>query len=119
MTPAMRLRRKWIDAVHSRTLYNILDCYHKNHTFKGTLSKKVTYNKDSLRGYFEHLLEMKPNVTFIKSEMKKIDDMYFDSGTYVFTFPSSKQIDANYQFVYRMEEGEPKIVSHFSCSISK
>ena len=119
MTPALRLRRKWIDALHNRNLYNILDCYHKNHTFKGTLSKKVTYNKDGLRGYFEHLLEMKPNVTFIKSELKKIGDMYFDSGTYVFTFPSSKQLDANYQFVYKMEGKEPKIVSHFSSSISK
>ena len=117
MNTIVAARKKWIDAIHSKNLYNILDCYNKNHTFKGTLSKKVTYNKNHIDMYFSNLLQMKPSVTFIKSELKKIDDMYFDSGTYVFTFPSSKQLNANYQFVYKMVDGTPKIVSHFSSSI--
>jgi len=110
-------RRKWIDALHNKNMYNILDCYHKNHTFKGTLSRKVTYSKNDIDGYFSNLLEMKPSVTFIKSDLKKIDNLYIDSGTYVFTFPSSKQLNANYQFVYKIEDNEAKIVSHFSSSI--
>jgi|TARA_R110000772_G_scaffold28741_3_gene72301 hypothetical protein len=110
-------RRKWIQALHNKNMYNILDCYHKNHTFKGTLARKVTYSKNDLNDYFSNLIQMKPSVTFMKSDVKKIDGLYFDSGTYAFTFPSSKQINANYQFVYKVEEGEVKIVSHYSSSI--
>jgi len=117
MNIVLSTRKKWLDAIHNRNLYNILDCYHKNNTFKGTLSKKVTYNMDGLRSYFGNLLQMKPSVTFIKSDLKKIGDLYFDSGIYVFTFSSSKQLSANYQFVYRIKNGESKIVSHFSSSI--
>jgi hypothetical protein len=110
-------RRKWIQALHNKNMYNLLDCYHKNHTFKGTLAKKVTYSQNDLSGYFSNLMQMKPSVTFVKSDLKKIGGLYFDSGTYSFTFPSSKQKNANYQFVYKVEGGEAKIVSHFSSSI--
>ena len=110
-------RRKWIQALHYRNMYNMLDCYHKNHTFKGTLVRKVTYSKNDLDDYFTNLFQLRPSVTFVKSDVKKIDGLYFDSGTYVFTFPLTKQVDANYQFVYKVEEGEAKIVSHFSSSI--
>ena len=110
-------RRKWIDALHNKNMYNILDCYYKKHTFKGTLSNRVTYTKKDLSCYYTRLLQMKPSVTFIKSDLKKINGHYFDSGTYAFTFPSSKQINANYQFVYKIEDSEAKLVSHFSSSI--
>jgi len=110
-------RKKWIDALHNRNMYNILDCYSKTHTFKGTIAKKVTYTRSDLQGYFSNLLQMKPSVTFVKSELKKFDNLYFDSGTYVFTFPQRKQLNANYQFVYKIVENEVKIVSHFSSSI--
>jgi len=112
-------RKKWLDAINTRNMYNIMDCYHKNHIFKGTLSRKVTYTENELKKYFERLLEMKPKVVFVKSDLKNIDGIYFDSGTYVFTFPSNKQINANYQFVYKVVGTEVKLISHFSSSIGK
>jgi hypothetical protein len=117
MNVVLRARKKWLDALNTGNMYNILDCYHVNHTFKGTLAKKVTYNRDGIKFYFLNLLQMKPRVTFIKSEIKKIDSMYFESGTYAFTFPDNKMINANYQFIYKEDDGELKIVSHFSAAI--
>lgn len=119
MNTIVAARKKWIDALHNRNMYNLLDCYDKTHTFKGTVARKVTYTKQDLKFYFDNLLQMKPTVTFIKSDLKKIDGLYFDSGSYVFSFASSKQLNANYQFVYKIVDGDPKIVSHFSSSITK
>ena len=116
MNSSLRMRKKWMDAVNSGNLYNILDCYHSKHTFKGTMSKKVTYNIYNINKYFSNLLQMKPRVTFIKSDFMKVDNMYIESGTYVFSFPDQKMINANYQFIYKDFEDDMKIVSHFSCS---
>ena len=77
-------RRKWMNALHNKNMYNMLDCYYKTHIFKGTLSKKITYTKKDLACYYTHLLQMKPSVTFIKSDLKKIDGFYFDSGVFDF-----------------------------------
>jgi len=116
MNTIIAARQKWINAISNRNMYNLLDCYHKNHIFKGTVVKKVTYTEHELKNYFNNLLEKNPSVTFIKSDLRKIDNLYFDSGSYVFSSPYMEQLNANYQFIYKLENGEPKIISHFSCS---
>lgn len=117
MNVVLRTRKKWSDALNNGNMYNILDCYHANHIFKGTLAKKVTYSRDAIKTYFLNLLQMKPRVTFIKSDIKKIDSLYFETGSYVFTFPDNKMLNANYQFIYKEDDEGLKIVSHFSATI--
>jgi len=113
----IRARKKWIDALKTKNLYGILNCYSKVHMFKGTMRNRVTNSEHCLREYFQTLMKREPNVTFLRSNIIKINDMYFDSGTYSFTFHGNEIVNANYQFVYEVVDGELKIVSHFSSII--
>lgn len=117
MNRIVAARKKWIDALHARNLYSVLDCYAKNHIFKGTMNKKVTDGKDDTKQYFEQFLQKEPIVTFVKSEIKQVKDTYVDYGTYSFQTKNDGFIYANYQFVYTLYETEAKIVSHFSSKI--
>lgn len=94
-----------------------MSCYSNRHIFKGTLRNRVTNSEHCLRTYFENLMRREPNVTFLRSNIMKIDNIYFDSGTYSFTFNGNEIVNANYQFVYEVIDGELKIVSHFSSII--
>lgn len=109
-------RKKWIDSLHNRNLYSILDCYSNNHVFKGTMNHKVTDRYDDTRRYFERFLKDEPIVTFITSDIKDMGDTFMDYGTYSFKVKEGF-VHANYQFIYRIIDNNPKIVSHFSCKI--
>lgn len=110
-------RKKWVDALKTKNIHGILSCYKKEHIFKGTLRNRVTHDTHCLQTYFESLMKRNPNVTFLRSNIIKVNDMYYDSGTYSFTFDGNEILNANYQFVYEVIDGELKIVSHFSSII--
>ena len=117
MNRIVSARKKWIDALNTKNLYSILNCYDKNHVFKGTMNSKVTDRNFDTKIYFQNFLQKEPRVTFIRSEIRKVNDTYVDYGTYSFQTKNDGSIYANYQFIYTIEGSEPKIVSHFSSKI--
>lgn len=117
MNRIIAARQKWSTALHESNINGVLNCYNREHIFKGTISQKVTYDTEDLRYYFENLITRNPSVTFIKSELKQVNELFFDSGKYSFMFSSNEIINANYQFIYKFVDNEPKIISHFSSLI--
>ena len=117
MNRIISARKRWIEALHTRNLFSILECYHNSHIFKGTMNTKVTDRKDDTKHYFEKFLKTEPIVTFVKSEIKQVKDTYVDYGTYSFHTKNDGFIYANYQFIYTLQGSDLKIISHFSCKI--
>lgn len=117
MNSIISARKRWAEALHKRNLYSVMECYHKKHIFKGTMNHKVTDRVDDTETYFKSFLEKQPIVTFVRSDIKKVNDTFVDYGTYTFQTKNDGFIYANYQFVYTTEGTVPKIVSHFSSKI--
>lgn len=117
MNKIIQARKLWTESVHTHNLYNVMQCYHKNHVFKGTLNAGITTSTQETEFYFEKLFKFNPTVTFIKSDIMSLNDVYIDYGTYSFNLSDSGTIYANYQFTYKMINSSPKIISHFSCKI--
>ena len=120
MRSLLKLRDLWAAAVKNRDFPKILSVYNsKNIIFKGTLSSEVQYNMKGVEKYFRALLKKGTvtTVTFKNSKIVKLGDKYVESGDYNFSFSDQKGLlQANYQFIYEMSDGYPKITSHFSSS---
>ena len=116
MNKIVKARNLWIESLHTGNLYGIMNCYHNQHTFKGTLNTKVTERKEDTEMYFQQLFNLNPKVVFVKSDIMKMGGTYMDYGTYMFDL-NSNYVYATYQFTYKMVGDEPKIISHFSCKI--
>ena len=117
MNRIVSARKKWVDALHTRNIYSVMQCYHKNHIFKGTMNRIVTDRPVDTKIYFETFLKKEPIVTFVRSDIKRVNNTFVDYGTYTFQTKDDGFIYANYQFIYTTEGLEPKIVSHFSSKI--
>lgn len=110
-------RKKWIESINTKNIYNIMECYNIKHIFKGTMNHKVTDRKNDTRRYFEKFLKNNPKVIFTRSDIIQMNDTYIDYGTYSFQTKNDGFISANYQFIYKIVDDKPKIISHFSSKI--
>ena len=117
MNRIVAARNRWIDALHTKNIFSILECYHSKHLFKGTMNHIVTDRVEDTKEYFKKFISNQPVVTFVRSDIKKYNDTYIDYGTYAFQLKNEGFIYANYQFIYILIDDNPKIISHFSSKI--
>lgn len=107
-------RQKWSDKVKDGNVNGIIECYAKNHSFKGTLNNHVTNTESALQEYFIRLGKKKPVVIFTDSKIEKNGEIYVDKGKYSFMLEGGEIMMAKYTMEYKEIDGKVKIISHYS-----
>ncbi len=112
----LRLRQKWQDAVNTHSTSEVMECYHDNAVFKGTVNGQFSSDNQDIRNYFEAIFKKHVSVRFIgMPKIRQFGDTYIDYGDYEFCV-DHQALRAKYAFTY-LDGETPKIISHLSYKI--
>jgi len=119
---ARRILQQWEEYLNRGDLRNILTLYADDAVLWGTFSKVVRDNSDSIREYFQKLLQKKNlKVNFSTVGHRRIyEDVHLFFGTYEFSHEHEKPVifPARFTFlIHRVENGSYKIAEHHSSVI--
>lgn len=108
----------WAFGINTHSLPAVVGTYDYNGLLWGTFAKELREGHPKIKGYFEHLFELKNvHVRFESAEVRQYKDIYIQSGKYVFTFDRKEQhisVPARYSFVCKKERTGWFILEHHS-----
>ena len=108
----------WAFGINTHSLPAVVATYDYNGLLWGTFAKELREGHHNIKGYFEHLFELKNvHVHFESAEVRQYKDIYIQSGKYVFTFDRKEQhvsVPARYSFVCKKERMGWFILEHHS-----
>ena len=108
----------WAFGINTHSLPAVVGTYDYNGLLWGTFAKELREGHSNIKGYFEHLFELKNvHVQFESAEVRQYKDIYIQSGKYVFTFDRKDQhvsVPARYSFVCKKESTGWFILEHHS-----
>lgn len=111
------LRKLWINSVVNKNIKEIVTLYAPNAIFKGTMMESPTKGRDGIKKYFTGFAPIVKKINFQDNRVViRKENIVNEMGTYKF-YTTEGVIKANYNFVYHIQDGDVKIVSHFSSLI--
>jgi uncharacterized protein (TIGR02246 family) len=105
---------RWNKSLATGDPEKVANNYAKDSVLLPTLSEDIRVTRDSKVDYFVDFLAKKPTGEIIDRHTKSGCNMAVDSGNYDFTFGNGSKAEARYTYVYALEGGKWKIVSHHS-----
>jgi len=104
----------WNDALKTGNPDKVTQRYAKDGVLLPTLSDVPRNDYASIRDYFVHFLEKKPDGKILEGEIYVGNNWAQDAGIYEFTFQDGSKVKARYSFVYVYEDGNWMISHHHS-----
>ncbi|MDO5077319.1 SgcJ/EcaC family oxidoreductase [Corynebacterium sp.] len=108
---------RWNDDLKSGDPANVAENYATDSVLLPTVSNKVRFSADEKKDYFAHWLEKKPSGVVNKRWIELDCNHAVDTGVYTFTYGDGSKVPARYTFVYGVEGGEWKILTHHSSAM--
>lgn len=108
------LFNKWNDALQTCDENTVIALYDKNAVLLPTISNKVRHNHNEIKDYFINFLTKEPKGKINESNIRIFDELAINSGIYTFSFNDNSSVQARFTFVYKLIEGEWKIIEHHS-----
>ena len=109
---ASELLQKWVGAIKSGDLKQVVNLYRDDGILLGTFSNKERVGHELILEYFENLLKSPVEVQIVSENPHVFESSAVNVGHYNFV-KNGKTINARFSFVYH-KDGEWKIVSHHS-----
>jgi len=111
---ASELLQKWIGAIKSGDLKQVVSLYRDDGILLGTFSNKERVGHELILEYFENLLKSPVEVEIVSEHFSTSETLSVNSGLYNFV-TEGKTVNARFSFVYAQRPlVEWKIVSHHS-----
>ncbi len=108
---------RWNDSLKTGDPAKVVENYASDSVLLPTVSNKVRTTAAEKEDYFKHFLEKKPEGT-VNERWVEIDCNYaIDAGSYTFAYADGTKVAARYTFVYGIEDGEWKILTHHSSAM--
>lgn len=104
----------WNDALATGDPATVAKRYSKEGVLLPTLSDVPRNDFESIKDYFVHFLEKKPDGKILEGEIFVGNNWAQDAGIYEFTFADGSKVKARYSFVYVYENGQWMISHHHS-----
>jgi len=104
----------WNDALATGDPATVAKRYSKDGVLLPTLSDVPRNDFESIKDYFVHFLEKKPDGKILEGEIFVGNNWAQDAGIYEFTFADGSKVKARYSFVYVYENGQWMISHHHS-----
>ena len=105
---------KWNNALKTCDENIVASLYHDNAVLLPTISNKVRHNHNEIKDYFINFLSKEPQGKIDESNIRIFDEIALNSGIYTFSFNDNSSVQARFTFVYKLIEGEWKIIEHHS-----
>jgi uncharacterized protein (TIGR02246 family) len=108
----------WMNNICKRSPEGMLDLYSNNAILLATYSNSILRGKEELLEYFEEFLSKDGLCGEITSNYtQQRGNTLINSGTYSFLFyenGETMEVEARYTFVYKLCNGEWKVINHHS-----
>ena len=83
-----------------------------------TVSNQVRHNHSEIRAYFVDFLKKKPQGSINESNALMLGpDFATNSGVYTFEFGDGSTVTARYSYIYKLHNGDWKILQHHSSAM--
>jgi uncharacterized protein (TIGR02246 family) len=114
--------QKWLNAVCSHNLNDVMSKYSQNGILIGTIAEKILIGKPAIRTYFVDFLRKPELCGEINSSYVQIlsPRSFIVSGVYTFAYREGTMPEivlARYSFVFGLENNTWKIINHHSSKI--
>ena len=108
---------KWNASLETGDPEKVVENYAADSVLLPTVSDQVRLTPEEKKDYFEHWLPNSPKGV-VNDRWIEIDcDHAVDAGTYTFTYADGTSVAARYTFVYGLENGQWKILTHHSSAM--
>ncbi len=107
----------WNAALQTRDPKKVTDLYASDGILLPTVSNQVRHNHEEIQDYFVHFLAKGPEGKIDESNVRILGELAINSGVYTFTFSDGAVVQARYTYVYRLIDGEWKIIEHHSSQM--
>lgn len=108
---------QWNQALNTRDPKQVVACYAEDAILLPTVSNQVRHNHAEIEDYFVAFCAKGPQGVIDEANTRLIGDIAINSGVYTFSFDDGSQVQARYSFVYRLMNGEWKIIEHHSSAM--
>lgn len=116
---AARIKALWCSAVIEKNVPVIVNLYSKNAIFKGTYMNAPVKDKKLIKEYFTDFSKIVNRIVFLEDSVSvRKNDLVTEIGSYKF-YTTKGIVTAQYNFVFKTDKGNQKIISHFSTPINK
>ena len=105
---------KWNLALQSRDPTKVVKLYAADAILIPTLSNIVRHNHEEIEDYFAHFLQKGPRFEIDETNIRVIDNLAVNSGTYAVTFEDGTTARARFTFVYQNINQHWLIIEHHS-----
>jgi len=114
--------QRWLTAVCSHNLNDVMEKYSKNGILIGTLAKTLLIGKPAIRTYFADFLRKPQLCGEINSSAVQVlsPSAFIVSGIYTFAYKEGSNpvmVPARFSFVFILEDGHWKIANHHSSKV--
>jgi uncharacterized protein (TIGR02246 family) len=112
---------EWTKAVETGTVEEIIALYDKDATMLSAFALDPLTSHKQLRGYYSKVVK-EPNrkVDVTKQDVRVFGDVAMNTGLYVFHYEQDGEpleLPARFTFVYKLKDGQWKIISHHSSRV--
>ena len=105
---------KWNLALQSRDPAKVVELYTADAILIPTISNIVRHNHKEIEDYFAHFLQKGPKFEIDETNIRVIDNLAVNSGTYTATFEDGTSARARFTFVYQNISQRWLIIEHHS-----
>lgn len=109
----------WNAALLSGDPDKVAELYAADAILLPTVSNRVCTDRAAIKDYFHtKFMKMQPHGEIEESHIRVHEDLAVHSGVYLFALQTEgRSVRARFTFVYRLDDGEWKIVEHHSSAM--
>jgi uncharacterized protein (TIGR02246 family) len=116
--------KRWNDALKAKDYERVAALYSSQDlSFLPTVSSKFIRDGESTKEYFVNFLKKLPDGTITQDNVQRFgNDAYLHTGMYTFQtgpFWNRKAVEARFSYMWRIIDGDWKIVHHHSSALPK